>query len=328
MLCLQSQRCHLVSNIVPGERCVRQTRQLFIRELQKQPILTIPFQSTTVGNPGPAVSACPPGAQSSPGPFAGLGFGAGSCALPPFLPRLGCSRIHLAARLWYVTLNGSTALWGTNGIGGPGTELDLHNNLGLSKRQYLGDYEAQCQVKYNWGLRAAFTPINYRNNFIPQTPFFFGNAIYPAFTSTLTKWDRFIYRAYLTYDWFKQPHAISTIYAGYTQVDDKLVVSNVIESRARSQAMHLASAGIQFERFVRFLGSSVVSTNCRATIDFLEGYLGWDGYAALRVSVPMNQGRWGYLEAGWRWLVLDYSQPTNIDKTSLDGFMGGVGLVF
>ncbi|MBI5250151.1 MAG: hypothetical protein HY912_11715 [Desulfomonile tiedjei] len=287
-----------------------------------------PVPKYTAGNPAPPGAVCPPAAQPSfLGSFPGMGFGGGTCA-PPFLPRMGCSRFQLAARLWYVKLNGSTALWGTNLAGGPGTELDLHNNLGLSKYQYLGDYEAQCQVKYNWGLRAAFTPINYRNNFIPQMPFFFGNTIYPAFTSTLTKWDRFIYRAYLTYDWFKQPHAISTIYAGYTQIDDKLAVSNFFQNRARSQAIHLASAGIGFERFIRYLGASVVSTNCRATVDFLEGYVGWDGYAAARISVPMNQGRWGYLEAGWRWLVLENSQPTNIDKTSMDGFMGAVGLIF
>lgn len=287
-----------------------------------------PGPAYQVGNPAPAAQACPPAGQPSFfGAFSGQGLWGATC-VPPYLPRMGCSRIHLAARLWYVKLDNSTILWGTNGIGGPGTELDLHKNLGLTKYQYLGDYEATCQVKYNWGLRAAFTPINYRDNFIPQTGYFWGNTFYPAFTSTLTKWDRYIYRAYLTYDWFKQPHAISTIYAGYSQVDDKLAVSNVFQTRARSQSIHMASAGIGFERFIRFLGSSIVSTNCRATIDFLEGYVGWDGYAAARVSVPMNQGRWGYLEAGWRWLGLEYSSPTNVDKTSLDGFMAGMGLIF
>ncbi len=287
-----------------------------------------PVPKYSVPAPFPAPPACGPGPQSSfVPPFSSLGFGGGSCA-PPFLPRIGCSRFQLAARIWHGNLVNSTVLWGTNLIGGPGTELNLTNNLGLSRYQWMGDYEAQCQVKYNWGLRANFTPINYRDNTFPQQFFFFGSAFYPAFTSTLTKWDRFIYRAYLTYDWFKQPHAISTIFAGYTQIDDKLTISNFFQTRSRSQATHLASAGIQFERFIRFLGSSVVSTNCRASIDFLEGWLGWDGYAVGRVSVPMGQGRWGYLEAGWRWLVFEYSKPTNIDKTSIDGFIGGVGLIF
>jgi hypothetical protein len=171
-------------------------------------------------------------------------------------------------------------------------------------------------------------PIRYRDNFIPSSMFYYGNTLYPAFISTLTIWDRNIYRATLVYDWFKQPHAIASLFAGYTLVDDKLTVSNPIQTRTRNQAAHLATAGVSFERFVRYLGTSVASINCKWSIDFLEGYLGWDGYAAGRISVPMNYGRYGYIEAGWRWVVLEIDQPCNTNKTSLEGAMAAVGIIF
>ncbi|MDD3472594.1 MAG: hypothetical protein PHS86_07420, partial [Syntrophaceae bacterium] len=64
------------------------------------------------------------------------------------------------------------------------------------------------------------------------------------------------------------------------------------------------------------------------SVQFLDDFLGWDGQAVGRVYIPMNYGRYGYLEAGWRWIVLDRSYPANIDKTSLDGVTGAVGLIF
>ena len=72
----------------------------------------------------------------------------------------------------------------------------------------------------------------------------------------------------------------------------------------------------------------IASVHCRWSVQFLEGFLGWDGFAAGRIAIPYCRGQFGYLEAGWRWIVLDRHMPSNTDKTSLDGPIASVGLVF
>jgi hypothetical protein len=171
-------------------------------------------------------------------------------------------------------------------------------------------------------------PILYRDNSVPTGPFFFGNGVFPAGLPILTKWDRLIYRWDIVYDWFQAPHAVSSIFAGYSLYDDKLAVSDAVGSRTRSRTFGLAFAGGSIDRVIRNVGCGAASLHCKASVQFLEGYFGWDGIAVGRFSVPMACGRYGYVEAGWRWMALERSQPTDKDKTSLDGLTGAVGLVF
>lgn len=285
---------------------------------------------------------CPPGAATAQpyqqslfpplfGMFSQSGLNLGGCEGDAILPHPGCKQFQLSARLWYAKMNASTQLWGTQPGGLPATELDLNRDLDLSRYQYIGEYEARCQIRANWGIRFSFMPINYRDNSNPSYPFWWGYLQqYPAFASTLTKWDRYIYRWDLVYDWFHQKHAVSSVYAGYALYDDKLAISStsLVYNYSRSKQFGLAYAGASIERVIRNIGQATVSTECKGSIQFLEDYLGWDAQAVGRVYIPMNYGRWGYLEAGWRWIVLERSYPANIDKTSLDGVTGAVGLIF
>jgi len=303
-----------------------------------------------VGNPGtlqysyPGPQVYPP--QGYPAPLAGpAGCGQGpqnllcssgwNFSVPwyvPYLPRIGCKQFQISAKLWYATLNHSTIVWGPNFFGGPGTELDLQTDLGLSKHQYIAEYEARCQFRQNWGLRFNFMPLAFKDNFTPTTPpgFFFGNAFYPAFVPIVSRWHRNIYRWDLVYDWYQAKHAVSSIFAGYSLYDDKLEVSDVLQSRSRSRGFGLAYAGGSIDRVIRNLGcgGAAASVHCKASAQFLEGFFGWDGVATGRISVPMDCGRFGYIEAGWRWMVLERYYPTDADKTSLDGLTGSIGFVF
>lgn len=245
----------------------------------------------------------------------------------PYLPRQGARQFQLDAKLWYEQL-GSTVVWGTNLAGGKGTELDLQRDLDLSKYEYVAEYEARCQIRCNWGLRFSFMPIEYRDNTIPRYGFYFGNIWFPPGYSVLTKWNRNIYRWDIVYDWFQGPHAVSSIFAGYSLYDDKLAISNFAQNRARSRTFGLAYAGGSIDRVITTVGSGAASTHCKASVQFLEGYFGWDAYAAGRFAVPLGCGRFGYLEGGWRWIVLETYRPTNTDKTSMQGPIGAVGLVF
>jgi hypothetical protein len=296
--------------------------------------------SVTVLPSGPSVGFCPPQGPCPPqapcpqqeggifGLFTGGGISLGSFG-PVYLPRQGCKQFQINAKLWYASMDSSKVLWGANPVADPGTRLDLNSDLGLPKRQYLAEYEARCQLKPNWGLRYSFMPINFRANFFPNNFFYFGNVFYPMGYSTLTQWDRYIQRLDLVYDWFQGCQATSGVFAGYAVYDDKITVSNILQSRSRSQLFGLAYAGMSIERAFRDLyGKATASFNCKWSAQFLEGYFGWDGYTAMRIAVPFEMGRFGYLEAGWRWIVLQREYPTNVDTTNLNGIIGTVGLVF
>ena len=282
------------------------------------------------GCPVPGVAAGNPNPMPAPGMF-GLfspqGMGFGSC-FGPILPHVGCKQFEVRAQVWYPTLYRSEVIWGTNGIGGAGTELDLKEDLQLGPNQYLGVYEGRCQIRSNWGLRFTFSPINYRTNTNPQRIFWFGNWNFAAFTNTLTVWDRFIYRGELVYDWFHKPNAVSSLFAGYVMYDDKLTISQNNFSRSRSKTLGYYTAGASIERVIRDIGSATVSTECRWSAVFDYDHFGWDGLWVGRVYMPMNCGRYGYLEGGYRWVALDTSQPTNTEKLQLAGPTAGIGLIF
>jgi hypothetical protein len=281
-----------------------------------------PVQASAAASPGGGMC----------GPVGGANLGYSPCV--PILPRVGCKQFQADARLWYAQLNSSTVQWGNIPGGWLAPELDLHTNLGLRRHEYVPEFVARCQLRQNWGLRYTFMPLHYRDNFTNWTPFWFGNLLWPAGAPMLTEWDRNLHNWELVYSWFQAPHAVSSVFAGFRLYDDKLKVSYPLlapvgYTRTRSQNMHLATAGMSIDRVVaRVGGCATASMHCQWSIQFLEGHLGWDAYGVGRISVPMSQGRYGYMEAGWKWLVLDRGQLSNMDKTSLDGAIASVGLIF
>ena len=295
------------------------------------------------GCPVPGVAPATP-APSMPGMFglfAPQGMGLGSCGQfcspQAFVPHIGCKQFQVSAQLWYPTLYRSDVIWGTNGTtGAPGglvtpfgvTPLSLVDNLNLDRNQYFGVYEGRCQVRPNWGLRFTFMPMMYRTNSNPTSLFIFGNVPYYTFVNTLTIWNRYVYRAELVYDWFHKCNAVSSLFGGYMMIDDNLTISQLITTRSRSQLLGLYTAGASIERLIRDIGSATVTTECRASVQFNNDYFGWDAVALGRIYMPMNCGRYGYLEGGYRWFVLETSQPTNYDKSTLAGPTAGVGLIF
>lgn len=292
----------------------------------------------SIGAPAPCgPQGCPvPGVGSvSPGPVPGMfglfspsGMGLGSC-FGPVLPHVGCKQFEVRAQVWYPTLYRSKVIWGTNGAGGIGTELNLNQDLQLGPNQYLGVYEGRCQIRNNWGLRFTFSPVNYRTNTVSQNWFYFGNNLFAGpGTQTLTVWDRYTYRAELIYDWFHKPNAVSSLFAGYEMLDDKLTISQFNVRRSRSKTLGFYTAGASIERVIRDIGSATVSTECRWTAVFDYDHFGWDGVWLGRIYMPMNCGRYGYLEGGYRWVAFDTSQPTNTENIQLAGPTAGMGLIF
>jgi hypothetical protein len=268
-------------------------------------------------------------------PFAGLfslrpfGFTRATCF--SLMPHPRCKQFVLTASLWYAKMDSNTTLWGTNLAGGPGTEIDMHSQFEFDKRHYIPEWEARCQIRKNWGIRYSFMPVEYYKTATldPGRTFWFGNWLFLSGTRIHSKWHRYFHRWDLVYDWFNQPYAVSSIFAGFSLVDDMLSVSQQNILRKRSRFLHLAFAGMSLNRVVRDVGGGGwASIHCKGAVQFMEGYVGWDAKTTARLAVPLNCGRFGYFEAGWRWMGLNFDRPTDIDKTNLDGLFGSFGLIF
>jgi hypothetical protein len=248
------------------------------------------------------------------------------------LPRAGCKQFDLSAGLWYMRFNSSTQVWGTNGVGVPGTELDLHDNLDLGKFEYVPEYEASYQLRKNWAVRASFMPLNFKEtSTIPAGGgFLWGYVNYPGGTVIETKYDRYIYRFDLVYSWFQARHAVSKIFAGYSLYDDRISIwaAALNQRRIRSVGYGLAFGGMSIERVIRDIGGGTVSIKTKGSVQFLEGYVGWDASAMGRLYVPMLCRRWGYMEAGWRWIGLRRDDVYFVDETNFDGLMVKAGMIF
>ncbi len=289
--------------------------------------------STSYGyQPRSSAAAFPSGQVLSPlsGLIPGQGCGPSYCG--PTQPRVGSKQIELGAKIWYARMNTSTVIWGTNPIGNPGTQLDLNRDLGLGRWEYLYEADARCQIRCNWGVRYSFMNYFFEETDDVRTPFgfYFGYSYYPQFTRIYTKWRRYIHRAELIYDWYQQQHAVCSIFAGYSLYDDRLsIMSRTFNfQRARGSGFGLIHGGMSLDRAVTCVGGGVASLHCKWSVSLLEGYFGWDGTVTGRMHVPMNCGRYGFLEAGWRWIVLRRGEPSNTDETNIDGIMAGAGLVF
>ncbi len=309
----------------------------------------VPPSTSACGPQGCPVPGVVTGAPTGPIPgmfglFSQVGMGLGSCGQlcrpEAFVPHIGCKQFQASAQIWYPTLSRSDVIWGTNGAGGPGgvnpfvlggsTPLSLVDSLQVDRNQYFGVYEGRCQIRSNWGLRFTFMPITYHDNSNPPYLFWFGNQPYAPLVNTLTIWDRYIYRAEMVYDWFHKCNAVSSLFAGYMMIDDNLTISQFVfpYTRSRSQLLGLYTGGASIERIIRNIGSATVTMEARGSVQFDNDHFGWDAVGLGRIYMPMNCGRYGYLEGGYRWFVLETSQPTNYDKTTLAGPTAGIGLIF
>ncbi|MFH0824202.1 MAG: hypothetical protein V2B18_15730 [Pseudomonadota bacterium] len=286
--------------------------------------------------PPPESAYCPP---AEPSFIEGISqllplpvFGLGTVCQDVVLPRVGCRQFEVTARLWQPRLNSNTLLWGTQPGGIPGTEIDIQRDLNLGKKLLVAEYEGRCQIRSNWGIRYAFMPIKTDEvtNVALPTGFWFGYAPYFFAENIYTKWERNVHKWDIEYDWFQAKHAVASLHGGYSLYDDRISIQSrsAPKWRTRSRTLGLAHAGVGVQRVIRQVGGGTASINCKWSMQFLDGYVGWDGSALGRVAVNMGSGRWGFMEAGWRWVVLERERPSDKDKISMDGVIGSLGFIF
>lgn len=210
-------------------------------------------------------------------------------------------------------------------------DIDLNGDMGLPDHATVGTFSAAYRFRPNWALRYSIMPIALNGGGQPNSNFTFGSSQYTTGTNTRVKWERLYQRMGIVYDPIRTYSSRVSVFGEYVRIDDKLSLINVgCCGDTMNNDLNMAMAGLEFEKCLktsRFL--STLSLECKAGVSFLDDAVGTDLSTGLKYSIPLNNGRWGYVKGGYRYLTYKkgYSDVRLTDTTLEGGFLQA-GLVF
>ena len=106
------------------------------------------------------------------------------------------------------------------------------------------------------------------------------------------------------------------------RIDDKLSVHQTgCCPDIMNTDLNMAITGVEFERCLKTTAScSTLSVECSAGVAFGDDAVGADLSTGLKYSIPMNNGRWGFIKGGYRYLTF---KKKSSDARSFDIAMDG-----
>jgi hypothetical protein len=210
--------------------------------------------------------------------------------------------------------------------------VDFNADMGLPDHTAIGTFSARFRIRPNWALRYSIMPMAIDGSGSGGRSFAFGNLLaYNVGQQTRVKWERIYQRAGLMYDPIRTRRARVSIFGEYLRLDEKVSVIQVgCCGSTFEHDLNMGMAGVEFERCMktgRFCDT--LSMECRAGVAFLDQAFGSDISTGMKYKIPMGNGRWGYLEGGYRYLTFKkgYSDFKQID-TSIEGGYLKMGFVF
>lgn len=221
--------------------------------------------------------------------------------------------------------------YGYYSIYGAQQDIDLNADMGLPDHATIGTFSAAYRFRPKWALRYSIMPIVMNGGGQVNSNFTFGNSQYNTGTNTRIKWERLYQRMGVVYDPIRTYTSRVSIFGEYVRIDDKLSLINVgCCGDTMNNDLNMAMAGLEFEKCLKTTRMfSTLSIECKAGVSFLDDAVGTDLSTGLKYSIPLNNGRWGYVKGGYRYLTYKkgYSDVRLIDTTLEGGFVQ-MGLVF
>jgi len=210
--------------------------------------------------------------------------------------------------------------------------VDFNADMGVPDHNAVGTFTARFRLRPNWALRYSIMPMQVNGSGSGGRSFSFGsNFTYNIGQQTRVKWERIYQRAGLMYDPIRTHRSRVSIFGDYVRLDEKVSVIQVgCCGDTFDHDLNMGMAGVEFERCMktgRFCDT--LSMECRAGVAFLDQAFGSDISTGMKYKIPMGNGRWGYLEGGYRYLTFKkgYSDFKQID-TSIEGGYLKMGFVF
>ncbi|MEI7450638.1 MAG: hypothetical protein WCJ75_13540 [Desulfomonile sp.] len=251
------------------------------------------------------------------------------CILPVTRPR----GWELEAEALYARTKGKVRFSVSN-FGNWGTavqDVDMNSDLGLPEHYWIGSFSARYGFKPRWSVRYSVMPTVIDATASTNSSFNFGNMMNTFGQNTKVKWERLYQRIGLVYDPIRTPTVRVSVFGDYVRLNDKLsVVQLGCCGSTFDNDLNMAMAGLEFERCLKVSRlCNTLSVECKAGIAFGDAAVGSDLATGLKYSIPMNNGRWGFVKGGYRQLTFKkkYSDAKMMD-TAMEGGFIEAGLIF
>lgn len=221
------------------------------------------------------------------------------------------------------------------GFLGSNPEVDFNTAMGIPDHAVVGSFTAKYRFRPNWSLRYSILPMEIRGGGSGLNGFQFGTWNASTGQNLKSKWERLYQQIGLVYDPIRTPTSRVGIFAEYVRINERISVLQQGAGAGTGNAifdndLNMAMVGVELEKLLKVTRySNTLSLECKAGVAFYDDAFGSDLSTGLKYSVPLNNGRSGFLKGGYRYLTFkkSYSDVKMID-TAMDGGFLEMGFIF
>ncbi|MBI5252473.1 MAG: hypothetical protein HY912_23510 [Desulfomonile tiedjei] len=252
------------------------------------------------------------------------------CSLPEHPPR----GWELAADVFFARTKGKVRFyrgisWGYYGL----DDVDLNADMGLDDHGVMGSFMAMYRFRPKWALRYSIMPMTMMGSGQAGRSFMFGNTQYTGGQAVSVQWERLEQRLGLIYDAVHSHSSRIGLFGDYIRVNERIKTMQMLAGmggNTMDNDLNMAMAGIEFEKCLKTTHTkATLSLECKAGAAFLDDAVGAEAETALKYSIPMNNGRWGFVKGGYRYLTYKKkSSDARMFDMAMEGGFLQMGLVF
>lgn len=250
---------------------------------------------------------------------------------------LAASKWDISGGVLFARLRGNIAWprfpsWG--GFGNVTNETDFTDGLALPGHLAVPTWNVTYQFRPNWAVRYSGLAFEANGGGQPSGTLSFGPwQQFSGFGQNIqSKYQHGYHRVGILYDAVKNYRTSIKVFADWVHADDKISViasTGVGQTSVFSKSTDVAMAGIEFQRHLKTTANwGAFSCECKAGAMFLDDVEGWDAQAAAQYTIPLNNGRAGYLKGGYRLVAMKKTQNDFLLKNTLEGGFMELGFIF
>ena len=223
---------------------------------------------------------------------------------------------------------GTFASFGTSGLV---DDIDLNSDLGVPDHGVVGAYSIAYRFRPNWRVRYSIMPMVMNGSGQPGRSVVWGHNTFSGSQNLSVKWERLQQSLALVYDPIMTRSARLSVFGGYLRINERLgVFQPGCCGGVMDNDLNMGLAAFEFERCLKQTRMcNTLSLQCGAGVAFGDDGFGSDVSTGLKYSIPLNNGRWGYVKGGYRFMSYKkkYSDVKMLETAMEGGFLQ-MGVVF
>ena len=256
-----------------------------------------------------------------------------TCVLPIPRPRgweLGAELIFARNKGKVRFARGTYGGFGWGWGWGVDQDIDLNDDLKVPDHGVIPEFTAAYRFRPGWSMRYMIMPMSMEQTGYPNRQFVFGTQMFNTGTTVKVKWQRTLQRVGLVYDPVRTYSSRVSVFGDYLRLDDTLSVADMTGTERMDTDLNMGMAGLEFEKCLK-TGRlcNTLSFECKAGVAFGDEAFGSDVMTSVKYSIPLNNGRWGYVKGGYRFATYKkkFSEARLMD-TAMEGAVVQMGFVF